>query len=95
MIMFLTYFHTDVNNRLNIKQVGDNMKKIIQLIIRIAGVICFIIAFALTMIWAFSYWNIALIFINFKEAAISAVKPLLFTLLSVILCTISENFLNK
>ncbi len=71
------------------------MKKIIQLIIRIAGVICFIIAFALTMIWAFSYWNIALNFINFKEAAISAVKPLLFTLLSVILCTISENFLNK
>lgn len=71
------------------------MKKIIQWIFRLAGVICFFIAFALTMMWAFSYWNIALIFVNFKEATASAVKPLLFTILSFILCYISENLLNK
>lgn len=70
------------------------MKKIMQWICRLTGVICFFIAFILTMIWAFSYWNIALIFVNFKDAAVSAVKPLFFTLLSFILCAIAENFLN-
>ena len=70
------------------------MKKIMQWICRLTGVICFFIAFILTMIWAFSYWNIALIFFFFLEAAVSAVKPLFFTLLSFILCAIAENFLN-
>ena len=70
------------------------MKKFMRWIFRITGVICFFIAFVLTMTWAFSYWNIALIFVNFKDAAVSAVKPLFFTLLSFVLCTIAENFLN-
>ena len=71
------------------------MKKLLRWMIRCLGVLCFFISLFLTIKWALTYWNIAIIFIDFKPALRGIVKPTILMTIACILCHISENILDR
>lgn len=71
------------------------MKKLLRWMIRCAGVLCFFISLFLTIKWALTYWNIAIIFIELKSALLGIIKPMILMVIACTLCHISENILDR